>query len=233
MLLLAQALPFGLTIKRLKRYRLLRKVMAGGAERDDIAKRHEHATLADDSQVQFLFVCSVHSDKSGHGKDDKNEVPWCSVGSQLCVSSSSCIMTRWLPLFSVHITSMHSVHFFTFRCMQTIEGRKRLRDKRSQLKHLSLGAAVALSQAVARRGAPEDSCDVAVRELLESTQIEVCSLCLCDLHNFICVDTSRPSLGVDGGVRGPGKVTLVTNAACPSKAQGWLRRNTLPSDDVV
>ena len=48
-----QPLPFGLTIKRLKRHRLLRSVMAGGADREAVARQWEHALLADDSLVRF------------------------------------------------------------------------------------------------------------------------------------------------------------------------------------
>jgi hypothetical protein len=47
-----QAFPFALQIKRLKRWRLMGKVMAGGRDRDDIAKQHEHAMLANDGEVR-------------------------------------------------------------------------------------------------------------------------------------------------------------------------------------
>lgn len=47
-----QALPFGLTIKRLKRHRLLRSVMAGGPQRAAVARQWEHAMLADDAHVR-------------------------------------------------------------------------------------------------------------------------------------------------------------------------------------
>jgi hypothetical protein len=51
-----QAFPFGLQIKRLKRWQLMRKVMAGGQDRDEIAKQHQHAMLSEDGEVWYCLL---------------------------------------------------------------------------------------------------------------------------------------------------------------------------------
>lgn len=48
-----QALPFGLTLKRLKRHRLLATICAGGPARDSIARQWEHAMVDRHAVVRF------------------------------------------------------------------------------------------------------------------------------------------------------------------------------------
>jgi hypothetical protein len=62
--------------------------------------------------------------------------------------------------------------------VQSLEAQKRLRERRGEIQRVSLGAAVARQQHIAaarggaEAGAGGDSADAAMRELMESTQIE-------------------------------------------------------------
>lgn len=47
-----QQLPFGLIIKRLKRHMLLSRIMAGGEERDNVARQHKLAMLDLNAEVR-------------------------------------------------------------------------------------------------------------------------------------------------------------------------------------
>jgi hypothetical protein len=73
-----QALPFGLTIKRMKRHRLMSKVLAGGMERYDVMKQHEHAMLHDDTVVcsaKRSASASVRIRSHGHPHMRRHKFP--------------------------------------------------------------------------------------------------------------------------------------------------------------